>query len=156
MEPSTRFPFLDRYGKPLPDHIQHSLDELVSKLRRKFSMIRDEVVQVEILEQAGQQIADREEREGRIERLYGFAWVTVRNVAISRLRRSAYLLERSTVGSAESVAALSRLTCEQSGPAAIEDKIFLSEVLARLSSRERMIAIWKKAGFSSIEIGDHL
>jgi len=119
-------------------------------------MIRDEVVLVEILEQAGQQIVDREERDGRVERLYGFAWITVRNVAISRLRRSPHLLELAALGSAEGAAALSRLTSEQSSPASIEHEVLLSEVLERLSSRERMIAIWKKSGFSSREIADSL
>jgi RNA polymerase sigma factor (sigma-70 family) len=119
-------------------------------------MIRDEVVLVEILEQAGEQIVDREEREGRVQRLYGFAWVTVRNVAISKLRRSPYLLEQPTAGSAKSAAALSRLTSEHSSPASIEYKVLLSEVLERLSNRERMIAILKKSGFSSREIADHL
>lgn len=156
MEFSTGSPLLDHRGKPLPDRIQHVLDELVPKLRRKFSMIRDDVVVVEILEQAGQQIANREVRDGPIERLYGFAWVTVRNVAISRLRRSPHLLELSTVGSAESAAALSRLTAEESSPADIEYRILLGQVLGRLSSRERMIAIWKQAGRSSQEIAEHL
>ena len=156
MESSTRTPLLDDRGRPLPDRIQLVLDELVPRFRRKFSMIRDEVVVVEILEQAGQQIVRREEREGRIERLYGFAWVTVRNVAISRLRRSPYLLEQSTVGSAESAAALGRLTAEESSPAAIEYKVLLAQVLGRLSSRERMIVIWKKSKRSSREIADHL
>lgn len=119
-------------------------------------MIRDEVIVVEILEQAGQQIANREVRDGPIERLYGFAWVTVRNVAISRLRRSPYLLERSTVGSARIAVAVSRLTAEESSPSAIEYRILLAQVLARLSARERMIAIWKQAGHSSKEIADHL
>ena len=156
MESSTGSRFLDHQGNPLPYRIQHVLDELVPKLRRKFSMIRDDVVVVEILEQAGQQIANREESDGPIERLYGFAWVTVRNVAISRLRRSPHLLELSTASSAKGAGALSRLTAEESSPAAIEYKILLAQVLGRLSARERMIAIWKQAGHSSQEIADHL
>ena len=156
MESSTGSRFLDHQGNPLPYRIQHVLDELVPKLRRKFSMIRDDVVVVEILEQAGQQIANREESDGPIERLYGFAWVTVRNVAISRLRRSPHLLDLSTASSAKGAAALSRLTAEESSPAAIEYKILLAQVLGRLSARERMIAIWKQAGHSSQEIADHL
>src|SRR5215813_8398127 len=35
MEFSTRSPFLDQFGKPLPEHIQHVLDELTPRLRRK-------------------------------------------------------------------------------------------------------------------------
>jgi RNA polymerase sigma factor (sigma-70 family) len=156
MESSTGSPFLDHRGKALPDRIQHVLDKLLPKLRRKFSTIRDDVVLVEILEQAGQLIADREVRDGPIERLYGFAWVTVRNVAISRLRRSPHLIELSTVGSGQNAAALSRLTAKESSPAAIERNVLLSQVLRHLSERERMIVIWKRAGRSSQEIANHL
>ena len=156
MESSTRAHFLDHRGKPLPDHIQRTLEELAPRLRRKFSMIRDDVIVVEILEQAGRQIVKQEEQQGRIEHLYGFAWVTVRNVTISRLRRSPHLLEHSTVDSARSAVAISRLTDERSSPSEIEYKILLAEVLGRLSPRERMIAISKKGGFSSREIADHL
>src|SRR5215475_5328959 len=62
MESPTRTHFLDQAGNPLPDRIQCALDELVPKLRRKFSMIRDEVVLVEIMEQAGQNLLNREAR----------------------------------------------------------------------------------------------
>ena len=153
MESSTKVPLLDQYGKPFPDDIQRVLDELVPRLRRKFPIIRDEVVLVEILEQAGRQIVDHLQEEGPIERLYGFAWVTLRNVAISRLRRSPHLLKESRV---RSVDALARLSASQSGPAEIEYEILLREVLSRLSPRERFIAIRKKAGFSSQEIGEHI
>ena len=156
MEFSTKSPLLDESGKPLPERIQHVLDALTPKLRRKFSMIRDEVVLIEILEQAGQQIARREARDGPVEQLYGFTWVTLRNVAISRLRRSPELLEGLAIGSEESAVALSSLRAEESSPEVIEYNILLREVLGRLSSRERMIAIWKKAGFSSAEIAAEL
>jgi hypothetical protein len=53
MEFSTRSPLLDPFGKPLPDHIQHALEGVSSRLQRKFSMIRDEMIFTEILEQAG-------------------------------------------------------------------------------------------------------
>lgn len=119
-------------------------------------MIRDQVILVEILERAGQQIVEREEREGRVERLYGFAWITVRNVAISMLRRSPYLFEQPIVGSPEGAVVLSRLSAEESSPASIESDVLCSQVLSRLSSRERMIAIWKRSGFSSREIAQRL
>ncbi|HWI69322.1 MAG TPA: hypothetical protein VNS88_13255, partial [Nitrospiraceae bacterium] len=116
-------------------------------------MIRDEVVLTEIMEQAGQKLLNREARGGRIDQLYGFAWVTVYRVAISQLRRTPYLLEQPT-DSAER--ALSRLTSEQSSPASIESGVLASQVLDRLSQRERMIAIWKRSGFSSREIAEKL
>jgi len=117
-------------------------------------MIRDEVVLNEIMEQAGQKILNREAHNGRIDQLYGFAWVTVYRVAISQLRRSPYLLEQPAADSTEK--ALSRLTSEQSSPASIERDVLASQVLDRLSHRERMIAIWKRSGFSSREIAEKL
>ena len=112
-------------------------------------MIRDEVVLTEIMEQAGQKLLNREARGGPIDQLYGFAWVTVYRVAISRLRRSPYLLEQPTTDSAER--ALSRLTSDQSSPASIERGVLASQVLDRLSprnlkSRSRQ-SILRSAGF---------
>ena len=99
MESSASVTFLDPHGRPFSDYIQRVLNQLLPRLRRKFPVIRDEVILTEILEEAGQQIKSREQ-EGAIEHLYGFAWVTARNVAISKLRRSPELLEWFSSGSA--------------------------------------------------------
>jgi hypothetical protein len=53
MESSIKPVLLDRFGKPLPDRIRHLLGELTPRFRRKFSVIRDEVVLIKILEHAG-------------------------------------------------------------------------------------------------------
>src|SRR6516164_3929971 len=98
MEFSTGSPLLDAFGQPLPDHIQHVLGDLKPRFRRKFSMIRDEVVVTDVLEEAGQRIVDHEATYGAVESLHGFAWVVLRNVAISTLRRPRHLLERSMAG----------------------------------------------------------
>lgn len=156
MEFSTRSPFLDPLGKPLPEHIQQALNALTARLQRKFSMIRDDVVYTEILEQAGQQIVKHESIHGAIKRLYGFAWVVVRNVAISRVRRGPHLLEQPITGLAEAEVALARLTAEDGSPERIETSILIREALAQISDRERKIAIWKKAGFSTKEIAREL
>ena len=156
MEFSTRSPFLDPFGKPLPEHIQHALRAVTSRLRRKFSMIRDDVVYTEILEQAGHQIVNHEAIHGTIKRLYGFAWVVVRNVAISRMRRGPHLLEQPIAGSVEAETTLARLTAEDGSPERIEASILVHEALAQISDREGKIAIWKKAGFSTKEIAKEL
>jgi len=156
MESSISFPLLDRFGKPLPDRIQQVLAELVPRFRRKFSMIRDEVVLAEILEQAGEQILRHESQHGVVRRLHGFAWVVVRNVAISRLRRGPHLLERSMADSVEGAAALAHLPAMDGSPDQIERAIYLREVLDQISNRERKIAIWKRAGFSSRWIAEIL
>ena len=151
MEFSSRSPLLDPFGKPLPEHIQHALRAVTSRLRRKFSMIRDDVVYTEILEHAGQLILKHESIHGAIKRLYGFAWVVVRNVAVSRLRRGPHLLEQPIAGSAEAELALAQLTTEDGSPERIEKGVLVREALAQVSDRERKIAILKKAGFSTKE-----
>jgi RNA polymerase sigma factor (sigma-70 family) len=152
MESSASVTFLDPHGRPFSDHIQRVLNQLLPRLRRKFPVIRDEVILIDILEEAGQQIRTREQG-GAIEHLYGFGWVTVRNVAISRLRRTPELLEWLRSGSAE---ALAELPTEDSSPEATEYKILLGEILAQLSSRARFIVLRKTSGFSSREIADEL
>ena len=156
MEFSTRYPLLDRFGKPLPEHIQRVLDLLTPKFRRKFPMIRDEVALTEILEEAGQRIARREAENGAISRIHGYAWVAIRNVAISKLRTRPHLLEKAMAGSRESAAALARLAADEGSPESIEAEILLEEVLEQVSHRDRKIAIWKKAGFSSRWIAEKL
>jgi DNA-directed RNA polymerase specialized sigma24 family protein len=119
-------------------------------------MIRDEVVVVEILEQAGQQLANNELQRGAAQSPHGLAWVTLRNVAISKLRRAPYLLEKSLAGSTESALALARLAARDGSAKGIEDSIFLGEVLGQMSERERKIAIWKKNGLASRWIAEEL
>src|SRR5262249_14076954 len=87
---------------------------------------------------------------------HGFTWVTVRNVAISRLRRGPHLLEMPISGSRESAAALARLTAEDGSPERIQASILLHEALQQISDRERKIAILKKAGFSTRSIAKKL
>lgn len=155
MEFSTRSPLLDQSGNPFPHRIQKVLDDLAVRFRRKFRTIRDDVVVVEILEQAGEQIMAHELEHGPERNLYGFAWVTVRNIAISRLRREPYLLEQAIAGPAEN-AALARLTAVDGSPERMENSVFLREVLNRLTPRERKIAVLKKGEYSSQTIAETL
>ena len=147
---------VNQSGVPFPDRIQKVLGELTPRFRRKFSMIRDEVVLTEILEQAGRQIVGHETEHGTVERLHGFAWVTLRNVAISRLRRGPHQMEMSAIGSAKGAALMARLTADEGSPERIERGLFLSQVLAQVSCRERQIAIWKRTGISSRRIAEKL
>ena len=156
MEFSSRSPLLDPFGKPLPEHIQHALKAVTSRLRRKFSMIRDDVVYTEILEHAGQLILKYESIHGAIKRLYGFAWVVVRNVAVSRLRRGPHLLEQPIAGSAEAEVALAQLATEDGSPERIEKGILVTYIRTILLMVLRKIAILKKAGFSTKEIAKAL
>ena len=81
--------FVDDGGKPLPAHIQRVLRDLAPKLGRRFPALNDAAVLAEILEEAGRRISDHEKRSGPIEKLHGYAWVTIRSVAMTKLRGSA-------------------------------------------------------------------
>jgi RNA polymerase sigma factor (sigma-70 family) len=148
--------FLDESGRPLEPHIHRVLRDLVPKFQRRFPSLQDAVVITEVLEEAGRRISDHERRSGPIERLHGYAWVTMRSVAMSKMRRSSMRVERATLRSEESHFALSRVPSELGSPEQIESAIVFQEVLARLSPDERMVCIWKRAGFSSKEIAERL
>lgn len=146
---------LDRNGQPFEHRIQHVLDRLRPRLQRQFPALKDDIAVVEILEEAGRRIAIREERGGTIERLHGYAWVTVRSVATSRMRRGSIRLIQKTLESESSDAQLSSVRAVSGSADQIERDVLLREVLAKLSDDERRICIWKKAGFSSQEIASH-
>jgi hypothetical protein len=80
---------LDSNGKPLAERIQRALAKLLPKVRRQFPSLRDDLALTEIIEEAGRRIASREERGGPIEQLHAYAWVTLRSVATSHLRKPA-------------------------------------------------------------------
>ena len=63
---------------------------------------------------------------------------------------------RSSLESEASESVLSRVASETGSAEQIERAILFDEILARLTPDERMVCIWKKAGFSSKEIADRL
>ena len=125
------------------------------RLQRQFPALQDEVALTEVFEEAGRRIANREQRAGPIEKLHGYAWVTLRSVATSWMRRGSSRLTQRTLGADESQAALSTVATEAGTPEQVERDILLREVFAQVTADERMVCIWKKAGFSSQEIAQH-
>jgi RNA polymerase sigma factor (sigma-70 family) len=148
--------FLDDTGRPLAAHIQGVLRDLAPRLRRRFPALNDPAVITDVLEEAGRRIADHESRSGPIEKLHGYAWVTVRSVAMSKLRGSAMRVVRATLDSDAAQSALARVASDIGNPEDIERAILLDEILARLPPDERMVCVWKKAGFTSKDIGERL
>ena len=146
---------LDSDGKPLTDRIQRALTRLLPRLRRQFPLLQDEVALTEVMEEAGRRIALREERGGPIEKIHGYAWVTIRSVATSRMRRGSIRLIQKTLEPEASRATLAAVPAALGSPEEIERAILLREVLDKLSPEERLVCIWKKAGFSSQEIAEH-
>ena len=109
-------------------------------------MIRDEVVLAEILEEAGRLLVERELASGPIEKLRGFAWVTVSNVAKSRLRRGPMRLQQATLDSAESEAALLQLPATRGSPDVIERRVMMKEIPGACRPRNAKSTPGKRRG----------
>ena len=146
----------DANGRPFEERLQKVLLGLLPRLRRSFPNLRDEAVIANILEQAGQKISEREDRDGTVAELHGYAWTALRNATISMQRRSEYIVQNAAIACASGRTMLTQLPALTSGPEAIEDAVLLSQALSHLSIQERQIAIWKKAGFSVEEIASYL
>ena len=155
MERPRDLMLLDRDGRPLETRIARVLARLLPRLRRQFPQLRDEVTLTEVMERAGARLASKERRAGSIEKLHGYAWVTLRSVATSELRRSAARLIRNTLESEAGSVRLASAPATFGTPAEVERNILLRELLATLSQEERLVCIWKKAGFSSQEIAKY-
>lgn len=154
MEHLRKIGLLDSDGQPFAPRIERVLVQLLPRLRREFPSMQDEVGLAEIMEEAGRRIRHREER-GPIERLHGYAWVTVRSIAMSRMRLGSSKLNQKTLDSQAGNARLLATPTSRGTPDEVEQGVLLRELLQTLSQEERMICLWKKAGFSSQEIALH-
>jgi len=154
MEHLRTIGLLDSDGQPFHPRIERVLIQLLPRLRREFPALHDEVGLAEIMEEAGRRIRLREER-GPIERLHGYAWVTVRSIATSRMRLGSAKLTQKTLDSEAGNARLLVTPTSRGTVTEVEQAVLLRELLQTLSREERMICLWKKAGFSSQEIALH-
>jgi len=143
---------LDSNGKPIDSRIERVLAGLIPKLRRRFPSLQDEVVLADVVEEVGRRIATREERSGLIEHLHGYAWVTVRSVATSYLRRPATRLMQMTLEPEASQTCIALAATSYGSPEEVERGILLREALDTLPPEVRMVCVWKTAGFTSEEI----
>lgn len=152
MEHMRTVGLLDSNGKPLAPRIEGVLARLLPRLRRQFPALQDDVALTEVMEEAGRRISVREERGGPIEKIHGYAWVTIRSVATSHMRRGSIRLIQNTLESEASHAEIASVPAENGSAEQIERDILLREVLDTLSPEEKLVCVWKKAGFSSQEI----
>lgn len=152
MENMRTLGLLDSNGKPLAERIQRALTGLLPKVRRQFPALRDDLALAEVVEEAGRRIASREERGGPIERLHAYAWVTLRSVATSHLRKPSNRLIRDTVGSKAGEIHLAGVQASHGSPEQIERDILMREAMETLSEEERVVCMWKTAGYSAQEI----
>jgi RNA polymerase sigma factor (sigma-70 family) len=154
MDNRSRVGLVTEAGRPFSAHVEDALVSLVPKFQRHFPVLRDDLTLVEVLEEAGRRIERREDQGGRIERLHGYAWVTLRSIATSRLRRGDGRMAQRTLTAEEGEAALDATPTREGTADHIERTILLREVLDTLTPDERLVCIWKKAGFSSQEIAN--
>ena len=116
---------LDDRGKPLSARVQRVLLDIRPKVRTRFPALTDDLVITEVLEEAGRRIEEHEQVAGSVVNLDAYAWVTVTNVARSRMRRSSMRLVRSTLGSQESQAVFDALPSKSATPEQIESDILM-------------------------------
>lgn len=151
---SARLTLLDECGQPLSPRVEQVLVSLAPKFQRHFPSFRDDLALVEALEEAGCKIVRREARTGPIERLHAYAWVTLRSVATSHLRRGPRRLEQRTLTSHEGEAAIESTPARFGSQEELERSILLRELLDRLPPAERVICVWRIEGLSSQEIAE--
>ena len=156
MEPSRPLILVDHRGQPLSPHLAQVLIGLVPRFRRTFHCLSDDYELVDVLEDAARKIECRERRSGPVERLHAYAWVTVRSVAMSRLRRNGYRLLSASVRSLESEAILAYTSSRDGAAHEIERRILARQLLSAMRPAERAACIAKAQGFSSQEIADRL
>ena len=152
MSPARKFWILNQSGHPFSEHIDDALRRLISRLRRHLPPFCDKSSLIEILEEAGCRLERREREVGRIERLPAYAWVTLRSVAPSSLRRNAARLACASVPFDDTEAAVHARPSTSGTPEQVERAVLLAQILARLTPQQRLICDWKKAGLSSQEI----
>src|SRR5437763_12064146 len=143
---------LDERGNPLSSRVEGALRSLVPKFRRQFPAVQDELELTEILEKAGHRIAAREQRSGPIEKLHAYAWVTLRSVFVSWMRRGSHRLTQQTIGSEASSAVLSTVRAQSATAEQVEQQVLLREAMAHLTEGEWIVCNLKMLGYSSEEI----
>ena len=148
---------LDKAGQPLSARVQEALRNVLPQLRKGFpSLNHDDLQIVEVLEEAGRRIEDHERASGLVDNLEAYAWVTVQNVAKSRLQRSAMRLVRSTLPPNDSEFVLGRLPAHVGSAEQIESDILYEEIQAQLTVKEQLLCAYKKWGFSVRDIAREL
>lgn len=153
---ADRITLVDERGAPLDPRVARVLTQMRGRLRRQFPACRDEQMTVDVLEEAGRRLLRRERQVGLIANLHGYAWVTVRSVMMSRLRRRDMRLMERTVSSRHGEALLASRRATRHTAADLERRVLLGQVLAVLSRDERRVCAMKAAGYSTGEIARQL
>ena len=151
-----RLPLLGDDGNPLDQRVETVLHRLVPRIKRQFPALQDDVSLVDVLEEAGRRIVARERRSGPLVNFYGYAWVTIRSVAISRMRRRSVRMLQNTLQSEVGERLLNSMPSPTCTAEDIERRVLLQELLATLPQEERLVLKWKASGISSELIASRL
>jgi DNA-directed RNA polymerase specialized sigma24 family protein len=152
MEQLRKLDLLDENGKPMDGRIVATLRKLVSRFRRQFPTIRDEVEIIEVFEQAGRGMAKHERESGLLEKPYGYAWTALQTIAISKLRGGSIEFHRDRAETRDGSELVSRLRALDGTPEQVERTVLLCELRAQLTPDEELVFASKIAGYSSQEI----
>jgi RNA polymerase sigma factor (sigma-70 family) len=147
-----RMRFIDEHGALVDPRVEGALLQMHGRLRRQFPACRDDLTAVEVFEEAARRLVRRERRDGRIENLHAYAWVTLRSVITSRLRRGAARLEERTVRSRRADSLLASRLATRHTARELEHRVLLGQVLSALTRDEQRVCAMKAEGFSAGEI----
>lgn len=143
---------VDEHGAPFDPRVAGVLTQMRVRLRRQFPACRDDVLAVDVLEEAGRRLLRRERRLGPIANLHGYAWVTIRSVATSRLRRGDARVVEASVRTRDIDTLVAHRGGAHHSGADLERRVLLGQVLAALSRDERRVCAMKAAGYTAGEI----
>lgn len=152
MEQLRKLRLVDDEGNPLSARVDGVLSGLLVKFRRRFPSIRDEGDLTDVFEEAARRIVKRERQSGPIEKVHSYAWVTLRSIGLSWLRRGSSQIESRTVQSQGGQSILSTVVARDGSPEQIEQDILLHQLEAALTADEGLILTLKILGYSSAQI----
>src|SRR5262245_36061216 len=131
---------LDESGKPLDGRIVATLRKLLSRFRRQFPTIRDEVELIEVFEQAGQGMARNERESGMLlDKPFGYAWAALYAIGISKLRGRSIECHRIRAGDRSSSEIVVHLPALDGTPEQIERQVLWNELRAQLTPDEEFV-----------------
>lgn len=143
---------LDESGKPFEDRVQQIFERLVPKFRRHFPGVQDEVDFLKIFEKSAHKLVEHEREAGPLERPHGYAWATVRSVAISEARGASIEGHRIRAESSTAFDLVARLPAPDNTPEQLNRQVLLNQLRDRLSPEEGLVFSRKMGGYSSRQI----
>lgn len=129
------------------------LSDLTPRFNRTFPAIRDEADVERIYCEVIRRVEKCErERKKPLENLHGYAWATLKCVAVSFQRQHAMQVPLRTVSALTRKEVVTRLRAWHGSPEAIENSILLREAAERMTKLELWMFEQKARGYSSEDI----